>query len=72
MTQVFEHYPLILTPEGQNDPQIFKTSKTLASDSELHFLITPKIIFLKPRKLDILCTNKLASRMPKIRIYYNL
>ena len=68
MTQVFEHCPLILTPEGQNDPQIFKTSKTLASDSELHFLIT--LIFLKPRKLDIFCTNKLAFRMPKI-IYYN-
>ena len=29
MTPVFENYLLILTPEGQNDPQFFKTSKTL-------------------------------------------
>ena len=29
------------------------------------------VIFLKPRKLDILYTNKLAYSMPKFRIYYN-
>ena len=31
MTPSISKLPPILTPEGQNDPQIFKTSKTLYS-----------------------------------------
>ena len=51
--------------------QSLRQNSKFSAASELHFLINPKIIFLKPGKLDILCTNKLAARMPKIRIYYN-
>ena len=29
MTPSFENYPLILTPEGHNDPQFLKPKKTL-------------------------------------------
>ena len=31
---------------------------------------TRKIIFLKLRKMDTLCTNKVAAAMPKIKIYH--
>ena len=44
---------------------ITQTNSKFMTASELRFLITPTIIFLKARKMDTWCTSKVAAPMPK-------